>query len=96
MAFTLMLTSLRRGAQRLGLRISEQQRADHHHLWRYVGYLMGVEGYVEAESLHDGHQTAAARLPQRAGSTQGVVEALSWAPRPPCEGLSSLLPLLIP
>ena len=45
MAFTLLMFDVAtlRGAQRLGLRISEQQRADHHHLWRYVGYLMGVD-----------------------------------------------------
>ena len=86
MAFTLLMFDVAtlRGAQRLGLRISEQQRADHHHLWRYVGYLMGVDEALlpatsgEAESLHDAI-TKRQRHDSHNGRalTQGVVEALS-------------------
>ena len=101
MAFTLLMFDVAtlRGAQRLGLRISEQQRADHHHLWRYVGYLMGVDEALlpatpgEAESLHDAI-TKRQRHDSHNGRalTQGVVEALSGrAPFfLPYEGLSAL------
>ena len=101
MAFTLLMFDVAtlRGAQRLGLRISEQQRADHHHLWRYVGYLMGVdeallpESAGEAEALH-GAITKRQRHDSANGRalTQGMVKSLSGrAPFfLPYDGLSAL------
>jgi hypothetical protein len=61
MAFTLLIfdVSTLRGAQRMGLEITPQQRQDHHHLWRYAGFLLGVDpsllpaGAAEAEALHE-------------------------------------------
>jgi hypothetical protein len=101
MAFTLLMFDVAtlNGAQRLGLRVSTQQREDHHHLWRYVGYLMGVDPELlpstasEAEALH-----RAISKRQRHDSkngralTDGMVDALSsrapfFLPR---EGLSAL------
>ena len=101
MAFTLLMFDVGtlNGSQRLGLRVSAEQREDHHHLWRYVGYLMGVDiGLLpntagEAEALH-----RAISKRQRHDSkdgralTDGMVDALSgrapfFLPR---EGLSAL------
>ena len=61
MAFTLLIfdISTLRGAQRMGLEITPQQRQDHHHLWRYAGFLLGVDDSLlpasaaEAEALHE-------------------------------------------
>jgi hypothetical protein len=45
------------GAMRMGFLISAQERDDYVHLWRYVGYLLGIdetllpEGYDEATTL---------------------------------------------
>ena len=101
MAFTLLMFDVAtlRGAQRLGLRISDQQRADFHHLWRYVGYLMGVDQALlpasagEAEALH-GAITKRQRHDSANGRalTLGVVKSLSGrAPFfLPYDGLSAL------
>jgi hypothetical protein len=89
MAFTLLMFDVAtlRGAQRLGLRVSAQQREDHHHLWRVVGYLLGVDEALlpptagEAEALHHAitqrqrHDSSDGRALAR-----GMVDALAGRP----------------
>lgn len=52
LVFTLLLfdCGTLNGAQRLGLRVSSEQREDFHHLWRYVGFLMGVDEALLSET----------------------------------------------
>ncbi len=59
MAFTLLMFDVAtlRGVQRLGLRVSAAQRRDFHHLWRYVGWLMGVAKTLQYPYPKNVHST---------------------------------------
>ncbi|WP_157227861.1 oxygenase MpaB family protein [Nocardia asiatica] len=88
LAGTAMLFALAHlsGCQALGLHFTRDERADVYHLWRYVGFLLGVEGQILPADEADGWRLfwlqASYEFDQPDGDCVRLAQALAGAVGP--------------